>query len=609
MPRRQIDRSRGAALLSVVLAWGCGGDDGASPGPTPTPTPGTPFAQTPCTSVFADEGPRRIEPFGSVFGAADKRSDVRGRSEGDVRELLWVHQAQTDRVRVGPQAERAPLAAEDIGDIAVIEDDGSIILPANAFDLANTGLRFRPSGSSYQVSRIDATFRPGLGTRLELTDDDSAPVTLPSAVRFFGTSYTQAFVNSDGNITFGAGDRGSTDRSVSRFLTGAPRVAAFFADLDPSVGGRVFAQADGAGLTVTWCAVRGFESPNVVTVQTLVQADGTVEVKFDAVTLRDAVVGVSPGASPAFAPVDLSSGSGTSTGALGERFAASQQADLVALAQRFYRSHADAYDQLVVWGDSPLIAMGEGFAVEFTVSNAVRNIGVPLFDNARSLGSPGRLQSVVNMDRIAKYPVSATERFLGENNVLSLLGQESGHRWLSFLEFIDANRERSRALLGRDDAHWSFFFDSDASVMEGNDIEALGGGQFRTTATVQRYSRLDQYAMGLLSADQVPPFFYVESPVSVVPSRGPTSAPQTGVTFSGTRRDVLMADVVAAMGPRAPSAAESPKIWRQAWIYVVRRGTSAGQADVARINGWRTAWQAFFLEATEGRMRLEATLR
>ena len=37
--------------------------------------------------------------------------------------------------------------------------------------------------------------------------------------------------------------------------------------------------------------------------------------------------------------------------------------------------------------------------------------------------------------------------------------------------------------------------------MEGNDIEDLGGGQFRTTDAVKRFSRLDQYAMGLVSAD------------------------------------------------------------------------------------------------------------
>ena len=93
-----------------------------------------------------------------------------------------------------------------------------------------------------------------------------------------------------------------------------------------------------------------------------------------------------------------------------------------------------------------------------------------------------------------------------------MLGQEVGHRWLAFFEFRDHTGERSQALLGRDEAHWSFFFDSDASVMEGNDIEDLGGGSFRTVAAVERYSLLDQYAMGLVPRIEVPPFFYVREP-------------------------------------------------------------------------------------------------
>ena len=55
--------------------------------------------------------------------------------------------------------------------------------------------------------------------------------------------------------------------------------------------------------------------------------------------------------------------------------------------------------------------------------------------------------------------------------------------------------------------------DSDASVMEGNDIEDLGGGAFRTAATVQRYSRLDQYAMGYVTESQVPGILLRRGPV------------------------------------------------------------------------------------------------
>jgi len=45
---------------------------------------------------------------------------------------------------------------------------------------------------------------------------------------------------------------------------------------------------------------------------------------------------------------------------------------------------------------------------------------------------------------------------------------------LAFLHFGDHNRQNSGALLGRDEAHWSFFFNSDASVMEGKVRRQVG---------------------------------------------------------------------------------------------------------------------------------------
>jgi len=612
-PTRAIAVWSSAGLLALACG-GCGGGGSGGGGGTPPPGTGTPppSSQSACAvALSADAELAFVDPVNATPAATVKRENVRGRTKGDVRDALWANRArrarETSERRTAPVA---PAATEDIGDLAVIEDDGSIFLSANAFDLANTGLRFRPTTGGYEVTRIDAAFRASLGSRLTLGDDDTTRVALPAALGFFG-GVTEAFVNSDGNITFGASDNASTSRSIGRFLSGAPRVAAFFADLDPSTGGRVFAQADAAALTVTWCSVPGFDNPSTVSVQATVQADGVVEVKFGDVSLREAVVGVSPGSTQAFAPVDLTLTGPTAggAGAVGERFSDSAEADLVAAAQRFYRSHPDTYDQLVFWGGARLIRQGEAFAQESTVASEIQGIGVPTGGSPREFGSAARLQSIVNMDRISKYPVSPTQKFLGDDTVLSLLGQESGHRWLAFVEFLDADRRRSTELLGRDDAHWSFFFDSDASVMEGNDIEALGGGAFRTVDAVQRFSRLDQYLMGLVPPEQVPPFFYVQSPVNVVPSRERESSPQAGVTFNGTRRDVLIADVIAAMGPRVPAAAQAPTTWRQAWIYLAPRGTPPSADDLARMNGWRTAWETFFTQGTDNRMRLDATLR
>jgi hypothetical protein len=144
---------------------------------------------------------------------------------------------------------------------------------------------------------------------------------------------------------------------------------------------------------------------------------------------------------------------------VGERFSDTLELDTVALSQRFYATHADLYDQLVVWADTR-VAPRTAFAYEVTVANDVWGIGVDLFDRSRDFGSSGRLRSVVVMDRLTKYPDDPAAKFKGEDSTLSILGQETGHRWLAFVRFRDHNRATSDALLGRDLAHWSFFFDS-----------------------------------------------------------------------------------------------------------------------------------------------------
>lgn len=605
-----------SAALVAVACWGCGGGGGGSTpgggGGGTTPPPVT--SANPCTTALEASAELAFLSLTNTTAAADaKRADLHGQTKIDRRDALWVHRAQRERQRYEPRSEVADPTAVTAaaGHIAVIEDDGTIFLPANTFDLANTGLRFRPSGAGYEVTRIDGAFRASLGSRLTLADDDTTRVALSAPLPYFGNSVSEAFVNSDGNVTFGAGDGSSSARSIGRFLSGAPRVAGFFADLDPSAGGGVFANADTSGLIVTWCRVPGFDDPNTVTAQAALLADGTIELKFAEVTLAAAVVGVSPGSAEAFQPADLSVQGPTAggDGAVGERFSTQSETDLVSAAQRFYRAFPDEFDQLVFWGEQRLIPLGEAFAREFTVQNAIQGIGAGRFADQREFGAASRLQSIVNMDRIQKYPDNPATRFLGPDTVMSLVGHETGHRWLAFVDFVDHTRQRSSALLGRDDAHWSFFFDSDSSVMEGNDIEALGGGAFRTVNAVTRYSRLDQYLMGLVAPADVPPFFYVEAPTNIVPGRDRTSNPEIGVTFNGTRRDVLIQDVIDVMGPRVPAAADAPKQWRQAWIYLTARGSAGRPEDIARIETWRAAWEPFFQQATDGRMRVEARLR
>ena len=594
-----------ALLLIFTVACG-GGNGGDSDSPPPSGNGNNPDACTAIRSEEIEAGPASASvssPSPAKIGRVDPSPQWR------VLESLWIHQQASERrpTALGPIA----ATSSDVGDVAVIRDQGDVIVPPNAFDLKGTGLRFtRNSSGGYDVRQSDAAFRTTIGNRLTLTDDDTVRADVGFSFPFFSGSERTTFVNSDGNITFREGDDASTDRSVGRLLTGPPRVAPFLADLDPGAGGAVFVNATSDLYTVTWCGVRGFDSTQTTTAQATLFPDGSIDMRFaSGITLPDAVVGLSPGQTLDFRTVDLSVQGPTGGGAaaLGERFSDNADLDVVATANTFYRSHQDAFDQLVIWTDTS-VTSGDAFAFESTVANAIQGIGVDIFDISREFGSGGRLSSYTVMDRLAKYPDDPTTKFLGENNTLSVLAQEVGHRWLAYLNFRDHQGQRSEELLGRDNAHWSFFMDSDASVMEGNDIEALGGGSFRTIGAVRRYSRLDQYAMGLVNPSDVPPFFYVESPTNLSQTKDKESAPQVGVTFNGTRRDVLIDDVIAIHGQRVPSAAGSPRVHRQAFVYVVSAGRPVDGGQVAKLDRIRRQWEDFFLQATEGRMRADTRL-
>ena len=589
-----------AGVVTTVVQQVCG----SSP---PPQSPDQPTQnQNPCPGVTTVSS----TAFRSSSPGIDKRHGLIDRDGAwTVLDSLWNHRSATARGLLRPLVPR-PLT-EDRGEIAVLQDEGDLFRAANLYDLRDVSLRFTPNpAGGYDVARTGgATYRSPLGTQLALTDDDSASLTLPFPFPFYTGAQSAAFVNSDGNITFGEGDNASTPRSVSRLLTGPPRVAPFLADLDPSAGGGVYAQTGTDAVTITWCAIPSFGSEETATVQASLLPSGVVEMTFDAViTIANAVVGLSPGRTATFAAVDLTEDGPLPGGvaAVGERFSERGELDTVALARKFYQTHSDLYDQLVIWADQRVIF--DAFAFEVTVANDIRGIGQGLYDSSLEYGSAG-LSSLVVMDALGKYPDDLSEKILGEYTTLGVLAQEVGHRWLAFMQFSDHNRETSGALLGRGQGHWSFFFDSDASVMEGNDIEDLGGGSFRTVAAAARFSQLDQYAMGLRHDFEVPAFFYVEQPMNVVPSASANGPPLVGVTFNGTRRDVLIQDIIEVEGPRQPSADESPRVLRQAFIYLVGEGRTADPAQVAKLDRIRVAWETFFSEATEARMRAETRLR
>jgi hypothetical protein len=206
------------SILLLFACVACGGGKSSSSGsklpPTPTPTP----PANPCAALAQEETEEEeATAEAQAYSDAKRLPRVDSDPRWSVLNSLWQH-AAAGRFAL-PLAESGT-HSQDVGNVAVIQDPGDIIVSANLFDLQNLNLKFTRNGSSYDVTRTNTGFRSTLGDRITLSDDDTSQFTMPFAFSFYGKDQTQAFLNSDGNITFEQADTASTDRSVSRFLTG-----------------------------------------------------------------------------------------------------------------------------------------------------------------------------------------------------------------------------------------------------------------------------------------------------------------------------------------------------------------------------------------------------
>ena len=545
-------------------------------------------------------------PGARAAGGASGTTPWCGTRRDAARDAVWAHREAAAR---HPDAVHARQASSfDVGQIAVLLDEGDLALLRNVMDLQRAGLRFSPAGAGYSVTRLALPLEPDTGTRLTLGDDDSKPVTLSFAFPFYGRTYTDVFVNSDGNVTFGEKDDASTDRNVGRLVNGPPRVAPLLADFNPEAGGMISIQDLRDHATVTWRAVPQFDKTDQNTFQVTLWSDGRVDFVYDqalSTAISEGATGIAPGQGQGgVTAVDFASASAvTGAGALAESFRDSDGLDTVAVARKFYATHPDDYQQLIIYTSRRLVASGT-FSYEQTVHNLDAGIGAGLDDLSQEYGSRGRLESFVTMDAISKYPDDVNARFLGEDSALSVLAHEVGHRWLVNARFRDG-ASASNELLGRDQVHWSFFADTDGSFLEGNDIQPQSDGRFRTAGASLRYSALDQYLMGMRDASEVPPLFFVRGPSGT--DTDPGRNPQTGVVFGGTRKDVSIGDVVAALGDRNPKGTPWAQPFREAFVYVAVGGP-ADPGAVAKVERIRAAWPAFFAQAAEGRGAVDPTL-
>ena len=540
-----------------------------------------------------------------------------GTRPGLLDEAIAVHRAATRHRARGPEAKiAAGLAGEaeaaQVGQLAVISDP-TILLQPKALDLEGLGLQFVPQKKAMKVTRVSLGIDGDIGERVQLGDDDTRQLAFPKGFRFpfHKKKYTGFFVNSDGNVTFVNGDGRSLARSLSNFAA-LPRIAALYGDLDPASAtgeGGVYVRMANDRTVVTWLAVPEFfdgngAPPGPNTFQMTLLKNGTITLAYGDLATTQAVVGAGPGPAGALNLVDFTQDplAAPIGGAIAERFSPDVELDDIAIAKAFYRGFQDIYDNLVVFLDFPFdLIGGDAFAYQFIVKNEVQGIGRPISDDSGALGSKGKLRSFAQMGYARRYPTDPHLVALGTDSGLDIVAHETGHRWLAFVDFPDPGGD-PQVLRGRQRAHWSFLFNSEASHLEGMRLSQRPDGAFEAIAASEGYSELDLYLMGLLPAGQVPfgKFFYVADTNGVNREQGP----QLGAVIRGRRVDVNVDQIIAANGPRLPAPGSgrqaAQKSFNMAFVLVTLPGQAPNPDHLALIETYRAAWENYYPQATDG---------
>ena len=540
-------------------------------------------------------------------------------------EVLFLHR-QAERARA---ARPRPLAAtatastnRDIGNVAIIENRDGVVETPIQFDLDSATLTFTPAAGgtpryryAYSGPGYDASAADQGSPVVALGDDDSRQFTLPFAFPFYGASYRQVFLNSDGNLTFTAAESASTNRSLGRLTGGPPRIAPLFDDLDPtrSPGGVRF-YAGASQVVFSWVNVPEYSQSGFGAAQTFqvrLYVDGSIQFSYSGVNPTSAVVGIAPGsAQPGTSVVSfLNDASAEYPAAVAERFGNTPEIDIVTVAQKFYETHEDAYDYLVIYNNMGIDAMPGALAYESTVRSSATGYGVAPADYGAQYGSAARLRSVMNMGKLEDYPLDVnapvTVRAAAHDTPLTVLGHESGHLFLAFASIPDPVDPNARPMIGFGGSHWSFVFDSEASLDEGEQITDLGSGHFVTAAITQGFAPLDRYLMGFAPPGDVPGTF-----VALNPSVSPLGHPQSGVAFTGDRLNISVNDVIQAVGRRTPDYTVAQHRFRFGFILLVPQGAqnSSFTDKVQQVETYRQQFVAAYTRFSANLAAADTTL-
>jgi subtilase family serine protease/flagellar hook assembly protein FlgD len=284
------------------------------------------------------------------------------------------------------------------------------------------------------------------------------------------------------------------------------------------------------------------------------------------------------------------------------RAGATGGADRAEVARQLFSNHGDHYDFIIAFPTfSADFGTGDALGLHTPVRNDVSGIGHPQYDAGVQFGSSGRLKAYVDIGELR--PGSSGN----VSGALGIIAHEIAHQWSGKVSYLDGFASMSSDLRGRDDAHWSFFLDSDASVLYGAAWQPDLEGTFTATERVSRYSPLDLYLMGFLPASQVPPMTLLR-PAAETPFGAEDVPPAPGTVIAAVPELVSIEQIVAAEGARYPDASRAQRIFRAAFVIVADPAHPPTAEQVAWVDTVRREWANQFFFLTRGLAVMETDL-
>ncbi|MDJ0568856.1 MAG: carbohydrate-binding protein [Pleurocapsa sp. MO_192.B19] len=135
----------------------------------------------------------------------------------------------------------------------------------------------QPDGITYDWVDIS-----GVGTELDLGDDEAASVALPFSFDFYGEANDTVNISSNGYLTFGDNGTEYYNSGITNSYNLSNFIAPFWDDLNPEYSGSIYHHYDAATdrFIVQYQDVARYEVEDSLTFQTILNADGSIVYQY-----------------------------------------------------------------------------------------------------------------------------------------------------------------------------------------------------------------------------------------------------------------------------------------------------------------------------------------